>query len=152
MPVLKNQKHELFCQNMAIGMGVAEAYEAAGYRPNRANASALKANQHILERLSELQMASAENVVHKVEYSRDYLLDQLEAIRIDARAAGQSSAAVAAVMGQARILGVIIDRREVGDPGEFSEMSDAELVAKAAREARELGIAGPAPVKDEDAA
>ena len=47
-------------------------------------------------------------------------------------------------MGMAKLAGLIIDRREIGQPGEFDNMTDAELVAKAARDARELGIAGPA--------
>jgi hypothetical protein len=42
---------------------------------------------------------------------------------------GQASAAVAATMGKAKITGQIIDRAEVGQPGDFSSMSDADLVA-----------------------
>lgn len=148
MPVLPNHKHELFCQHMAMGMGVAESYVAAGYKPNPANASSLKGQQHILARLAEILENSAEKVSSKVEYTRDHLLEKLEEVRIAAMAAGQNPAAVQAIMGQARIVGAIIDRREVGEPGEFTELTDAELVAKAAREARELGIAGPIPVDD----
>jgi hypothetical protein len=59
------------------------------------------------------------------------------------REAGQTSAAVQAIMGQARIVGAIIDRREVGSAGEFDHLTDAELVARAAREARELGLLPP---------
>ena len=46
-------------------------------------------------------------------------------------------------MGMAKLTGLIIDRREIGQPGEFDHLTDAELVARATREARELGIAGP---------
>ena len=46
-------------------------------------------------------------------------------------------------MGKAKLTGHIIDRREVGQPGEFDHLSDAELVSEAARLARELGLPVP---------
>ena len=46
-------------------------------------------------------------------------------------------------MGQAKLAGLIIDRREIGQPGEFDHLTDAELVAKATRDARELGLLAP---------
>ena len=51
-------------------------------------------------------------------------------------------------MGKARILGLIIDRREVGDVGAFDGMTDEELVAEGAKLARELGVAGPRNIDD----
>jgi hypothetical protein len=51
-------------------------------------------------------------------------------------------------MGKAKILGLIIDRREVGEVGAFDAMSDEELVAEATRLARELGFAGPRLIED----
>ena len=53
-----------------------------------------------------------------------------------------------ATLGKAKILGLIIDRREVGDVGAFDHLTDEELVAPAAKKARELGIAGPHLVED----
>ena len=50
----------------------------------------------------------------------------------------------------ARILGLIIDRREVGNVGAFDHMTDEELISAAARKARELGIAGPREVEDDN--
>jgi Restriction endonuclease len=63
---------------------------------------------------------------------------------------GQASAAVAATMGKAKILGLIIDRREVGDAGAFDSLTDEELVARAVKKARELGLAGPREVEDDN--
>jgi hypothetical protein len=48
----------------------------------------------------------------------------------------------------ARVLGLIIDRREVGEAGAFDDMTDEELVREATKMARELGIAGPRLVED----
>jgi hypothetical protein len=52
-------------------------------------------------------------------------------------------------MGKAKILGLIIDRREVGDAGAFDSLTDEELVARAVKKARELGLAGPQLVEDD---
>ena len=46
----------------------------------------------------------------------------------------------AATIGKARVLGLIIDRREVGDVGAFDDMTDEELIREATRRARELGL------------
>jgi hypothetical protein len=53
-------------------------------------------------------------------------------------------------MGKAKILGLVIDRREVGDVGRFDRFTDEELVEEAARMARELGIAGLQLVEDDN--
>ncbi|MGB8142805.1 MAG: hypothetical protein WCF52_20320 [Pseudolabrys sp.] len=50
----------------------------------------------------------------------------------------------------ARVLGLIIDRREVGEAGAFDDMTDEELMAEAVKRARELGIAGPHLVEDDN--
>lgn len=145
MPILSNPKHERFAQALAIGHPASVAYTEAGYVYNEGNASRLKSNEKVTARLAEILEEA-----HKVnmEVTRESILAELEEARQLAITNNQSSAAVQAAMGKARVQGLIIDRREVGDPGEFSEMTDAELVAKAARDARELGIAGPMPVED----
>ena len=74
---------------------------------------------------------------------------KLEEARQLALRLGQASAAVAATMGKAKILGLIIDRREVGDVGAFDDFTDEQLVEEAARRARELGIGGPRLVEDD---
>ena len=51
-------------------------------------------------------------------------------------------------MAKAKILGLVIDRHEVGNVGAFDDMTDEELISAAARKARELGIAGPREVED----
>ena len=56
---------------------------------------------------------------------------------------GQASAAVAATMGKARLLGLIIDRREVGEVGAFDHMTDEELVNEAKKRAESLGLPPP---------
>jgi len=53
--MLKNQRHEKFCQALVSGKTAADAYEEAGYTPNRRNAWILKTNQDIINRIAELQ-------------------------------------------------------------------------------------------------
>jgi hypothetical protein len=53
-------------------------------------------------------------------------------------------------MGKAKILGLIIDRREVGDVGAFDGLTDEQLVEEAAKRARALGIGGPRLVEDDN--
>jgi phage terminase small subunit len=54
MPVLSNPRHERFAQGLAAGKSAEEAYSEAGFKPSPSNASTLRKNQNILERVSEL--------------------------------------------------------------------------------------------------
>lgn len=54
MPVLSNAKHERFAQGLATGLSASEAYEEAGFKPSRSNASVLKSQQNIVDRVDEL--------------------------------------------------------------------------------------------------
>jgi hypothetical protein len=143
MPVLSNPKYELFCRHLALGKSASEAYELAGYKPSRSNASVLRAKQNIADRLAEILQESEKTVLDQIEYTRDTLLSELEEARQLALKRGQPSAAVQASMGKARILGLIIDRREVGDPGAFDSKTDEELMEEARNRAAALGLLPP---------
>ena len=74
MPALKNAKHELFAQGLFKGLTVDKAYAEAGFKPNRGNATRLKANENIQVRLDELQSKASE----KAEWSA---ADRLAALK-----------------------------------------------------------------------
>lgn len=150
MPVLSNAKHELFCQHLALGKTASEAYEMAGYKPSRSNASVLRAKQNVSDRLNEILQQSEKKVVQQIEYTRDSILAELEEARLYAIEWKQSSGAWQAAMAKAKILGLVIDRREVGDVGAFDGLTDEQLVKEATRLARSLGIAGPRLVEDDN--
>jgi len=59
MPPLPNGRHELFALELAQGKTADEAYQLAGYKPNRGNAARLKADESISGRVAELQRAAA---------------------------------------------------------------------------------------------
>lgn len=62
MPVLANPRWERFARHLFAGMSTAAAYAAAGYTPNRGNATRLKANEVVRARVRELNVRAAEEV------------------------------------------------------------------------------------------
>jgi hypothetical protein len=153
MPVLSKSRHELFAQAVANGRLLDDAYSDAGFVRNRGNASKLMRNTAIQSRVDELLQERAEGTLQKtvseMHYTRDTLLGYLEEARELALDKGNPTAVVSATMGMARVLGLLIDRREVGEAGAFDDMTDEELMQEAVKRARELGIAGPHLVEDD---
>lgn len=78
MPVLANARHERFAQELAKGKTADEAYQLAGYKPNRGNASTLKANQSVLDRVAELKAGIAEKVLIDEAYVLGTIKDTVE--------------------------------------------------------------------------
>lgn len=114
--MLDNPKHEAFAQAVAKGSPAYTAYRDAGYTVKSdaaasVNASRLLSVARVASRVKELQAASAEIAV----VSAAHLSDQLEEIRLKAIAANQMGAAAQAVMGRAKLHGLIIDKAEVKD-------------------------------------
>jgi phage terminase small subunit len=62
MPALADHRRELFAQNLARVMPAVRAYQAAGYRPDPANAARLTRNDHVRTRLAELMAVTAEDL------------------------------------------------------------------------------------------
>lgn len=54
MPILRNLRHERFCQEIAKGATTEFAYVEAGFKPNRGNAGNLRRQQHIISRIEEI--------------------------------------------------------------------------------------------------
>ena len=124
MPVLPNERHERFAQELAKGKPATEAYEKAGYKHNRHNAASMRQKKHILERVAELQTRSAQ----KAEVTIESLIAEVEEARVRAMELGQISAAVAASREKGILSGKRVEKRETGGPGDFDRMSDDELV------------------------
>ena len=136
MPVLKNARAELFAQAVANGMMLEQAYSAAGFAENKkGNPSRLRNRIEVDRRITELLNKRASKVIEKVaieiEYTREKLLAELESARKVAEKAKNGSAMATATLGKAKILGLIIDRREVGDVGAFDNQTDEELLEEA---------------------
>ncbi|MET3925635.1 terminase small subunit [Devosia sp. 2618] len=109
MAVLKNAKHERFAQGLAKGMTADEAYVEAGYKPHRGNASTLRANQNILDRLAELQNRAAERAVVTVASITDRLLN-IATKPEKSSDAPMLSVARAALMDAAKLNGLVVEK------------------------------------------
>ena len=109
MVALKNARHEKYAQALAKGKTADQAYKTAGFKPHRGNASTLRAKQNILERVAEILGHAAEQTLVTI----DTLTEELE----EARKLGMqnpkgASAAVSAVMGKAKLHGLLVDKVE----------------------------------------
>lgn len=152
MPILKNPKHELFAQELAKGKSQDEAYRLAGYAPARSNASALFRNNNISSRVNELLDArekalnqATSKAIEKAALTKEWVITRLmdnalvalgevpvkvaqkegePAVEVFDREAAAANRALELL---GKELGMFVDRREVGKPGSFSQMSEDEL-------------------------
>ncbi len=92
MPILKNAKHEAFAQGLAKGQTADEAYQNAGFKPNRGNATRLKANESIQRRVEDINSRVAE----KAEWTAADRLLALKSI-FDASAKDDRRTAISAI-------------------------------------------------------
>lgn len=135
MASLENRKHELFAQAIAKGESATVAYKNVGYSAKgnaaEACASRLLSSAKIQARVTELQ----ERAAIKVETTAADIARQLDEDRALAIRLGQPSAAVSATLGKAKVLGLIVDKRELtgkdGGAIAIADVSeDRELVDK----------------------
>ena len=76
-----------------------------------------------------------EKTSHEVETTRELILAELEEARQIAKKARNGSAMAMASLGKAKVQGLIIDRREIGDVGDFTNKTDEELMEEAKQRA-----------------
>lgn len=170
MPALKNQRHERFAQEIAAGKTGDEAYTAAGYAKNRHNAARLKATEPVRKRITELlntreqkTLQTSERAVQAASLSKAWVLEGLienAAIALGRRTvkatvklpksaetaevevtARDPAAANRALELLGKELGMFIDRRESGRPGEFTEAQTPRDVIEAVRQELGDGVA-----------
>src|SRR5215472_9386001 len=123
MPALKNPRHERFAQLIFEGISSGEpkpyyqqrAYVAVGYTPKdvgkrtgAAQAASSRLLGRVMQRVRELQAIAAEQAAETAEKC----VQELNQLRKDAHSNKAYGAAVAAVMGKAKILNLITDRIE----------------------------------------
>lgn len=114
MPVLANQKHELFAQAIAKGASQREAYCKAGYtqssKPNVTDAAAsrLFSDVRVQARIAEILERAADSV----NYDLAWFLEQGAALFKAAKDAGDHSAASAQYQRLATVAGVWVEKTE----------------------------------------
>lgn len=142
MPVLSNPRHERFAQELAKGETADAAYQTAGYSPDRGHASRLAANGSIVARVAELQAVTAAAVVEQTAITRTTILQELAKLATAPTNDEHVRPSVkrAACLDYAKIEGWVIERSEVGAPGDFSRMSEEELHAALREQAQGLDV------------
>lgn len=163
MAILSNPRHERFAQELASGKPASEAYELAGYKPNRGNATTLKQEQSILDRVNEilaerekLHGQSTAEAIQRAALTKEWVIDRLvenvdramqaeEVKDSQGRLTGEyrydGSVANRALELLGKELGMFIDRKEVrtgtldgATPDELERLRE-ELIAERARRA-----------------
>ena len=125
MAPLHNQRWERFAIGLFEGLSADEAFVKAGYSKNRGNASRLKSNEIISARLSELQSEAASNSKVTVES----ICRELDEANMVAKAKGQAAAMVSAATLRAKLAGLMVERVEVGQPGDFEGCESFDDIA-----------------------
>ncbi|WP_287139002.1 hypothetical protein [Mesorhizobium sp.] len=139
MPVLDNPKYERFAILVAKGTKQPEAFRKSGFTAATAdnlskNASRLARRPEVKLRIRELQGKQAE----RIGVSVDMLVGELDQMIRLAKKVKHPAAGVGAIMGKAKLLGLVVDKAEVEgvlrrpmrEPGEVKQMSLEEWQKK----------------------
>jgi hypothetical protein len=150
MPALSNPRHEAFAQAIFSGIingkggahSQAEAYRRAGYHVTNGNSAKACASRlltfanGIAERIKELQAIAAENA----QETADKCVQELNQLRKDAHSDKAYGAAVAAVMGKAKILNLTVDQ----PPNTSVDLTTANSMQDIARKLlQSIGFSSP---------
>jgi hypothetical protein len=153
MPVLPNPRHEAFAQAIFVGLCSpniyptrGHAYNAAGYRAKdagKAGGSAEVAACNLLkkikifDRIRELQAQAAE----LAKETADKCVQELNQLRQDAHADKAYGAAVAAVMGKAKILNLVVDQPQDQNNIDFNSANSMQDIGR--KLLQSIGFASP---------
>ena len=135
---LRNIRHELFCQLIVGGCPRDEAYTKAGFKAKdgKRGATLLFAKPEIKKRVDDLMGASAS----RAEISRKQILERIMDDWDTSRTLGQMSSCLKAaeLMGK-ELHKMFVERKELGDPGDFDSKSEEELKQIIEEGIKELG-------------
>ena len=113
---LLTPRQRVFVQEIIKGSTYSRAYTRAGYKGStqevvQANASTLLRNQKVKAAIEGARLAAQQ----RLEVTTDTIVERLDQARMIALTTKppQVAAAVAAIMGQAKVLGLVIDRSEM---------------------------------------
>jgi hypothetical protein len=158
MPVLANNRRELFAQLLFQGFTAADAYEKAGYRRHDGNACTLAKHPEVEARLEEIRgdMAAEKTgfplgtnaIAARENVTPESLMDQAQTILTEAMRRGQLAAAVSALKEKGILSGKRIERSAIGQPGEFDHLSDDELERMLVERFVALGLTAKLPKVD----
>jgi len=141
--MLANARHEAFAHGLARGEPVGMAHTNAGYSPNAGNASRMNRDERIKTRVAELKaliedfrLRSLQNVV----LSREWVIEQLIGVVIQAKAEADFAGANKALHLLGLHLGMFVERKETGKPGDFDGLTIADKRERLLGIATQLGL------------
>src|SRR5262249_45776718 len=106
MPELANPQEEQFACLLAVGVRQAEAYQRAGWKRDKANASSKAREPRIVQRVAEIQAEEArKEAERRRELGEAQGIDELKRALVGAVGANQWSAAVSAAKALAEMDG-----------------------------------------------
>src|SRR5215831_402629 len=140
MPALQNPRHERYAQLIveALNSGqpkpysASHAYIAAGYtakdpgKPGSAQAASSRLLYRVIDRVRELQAIGAKNAAESVEK----MARELNEIQYEARADKAHGAAVAAVLGKAKVLNIPVEQHEIMHRIEFNSAQSMQVIGR----------------------
>lgn len=145
MGILMNSRHEAFAHGLANGKSIDAAYREAGYRPNSGNASRLNGNERLIIRVAELKelvqkMRSLSS--HSSVLTKEWVVEQLIGVVVDAKTQDKPDSAGAnrALHLLGLQLGMFVERKETGKPGDFDGLDVASKRERVLEIARQLGL------------
>ena len=147
-----SEKDKLFARLLHQGKPVTQAYDEAGFKPNRGNCYRLRRSARLQRYLNSLEV----RVAKRHDVTMDSLIAELEDARKLAEETKQPASMVSASMGKARLAGLIIDKREVKSTDDLDGKNISEIAKalydilgdKADLILTELGILPPPPTSD----
>lgn len=110
---LENPKHEMFAQMLFAGETTETAYVEAGYRANRGNSARLRAHERVVFRLDQLR---SQNRI-KAGVTKQSLSMELDEVRVAAFNDQQYGVAATAIMGKAKLHGLLTEKVEHSHSG-----------------------------------
>ncbi len=124
MPALTNVRRELFCQLVKRGIPPYRAYPLAGYSAAPSSPYRMLEDARVKRRLAELTRHIAVKTLVTVES----VTRELDAVTVGATAAEQFGAARAAIETKAKLHGLLVERKETGQPGDFAALASRDAV------------------------
>ncbi|SRR5216684_4769117 len=135
---LGNSRHELYAQGLFQGKTSIQAFGDAGFVRNANNASRLRANEKVIARLAELHART----VLSINISENWILEQLLDVVFIAKSMEKPDLTNAnrALNLIGLHIGMFVERKEIGRPGDFDGLSIADKRERIMGVAKLLGL------------
>lgn len=138
MALLANNRHELFAQGLFAGLPINQAYGKAGFVRNDPNASRLASSDKVKARVAELHARTVQSVNLTKEWIIEQLIDNVVVAKRQEKPDLAGANKALHLLGLD--MGMFVERKEVGKPGEFDGMTIASKRERIVGIAKELGL------------